>query len=210
MIGLFTWVRFHLILCRNCCYKDGVMESSWNQEMKHTKATLSDRQDTVRGAVFTSAFNPETGCWCLNSMRGWTTWGITVRTCQDFTGIIPNLFTACHHLALFSHVHLYTYHWSRNIYPHISIYLQYHIVSLIHIVFGWHIFHILVNFTRTHQDESKRKSAAFELTTAQVRPAPRRDLFFAEKNGAVDLHVLKQDIMIMIYIYIYICNRCKL
>ena len=165
-----------MILCRNCCYKDGVMESSWNQEMKHTKATLSDRQDTVRGAVFTvhSIQKPAAD---VSTQRGDEQ--VLLHSCA------PNVSNMGYYRENMSRLYWYHTKFIHSLSPfgiifscalihisfiqeYLSTYIHVFTVSLIYIVFDLHIFHILVNFTRTHQDESKRKSAALELTTAQV------------------------------------------
>jgi hypothetical protein len=165
------------------------MESSWNQEMKHTKATLSDRQDTVRGAVFTvhSIQKPAAD---VSTQRGDEQ--VLLHSCA------PNVSNMGYYRENMSRLYWYHTKFIHSLSPfgiilscalihisfiqeYLSIYPGIFTVSLIYIVFDLHIFHILVNFTR-HQDESKRKSAALELTTAQVLGSSTGPFFLRKRT----------------------------
>ena len=51
---------------------------------------------------------------------------ITVRRCQDLTGIIPYLFTVCQDLVLFAHLNSCTISFIQEYREYLSIYSQYH------------------------------------------------------------------------------------
>ena len=147
-------------------------------------------------------------CSCTLARPMFRTWGITVRTCQDFTGIIPNLFTACHHLVLSYHVHLYTYHLSRNIYPHISRNI-YSITDLYSVWFTYLPYLSELHPTPGWIEEKERSLGTHHGTGPRLLDGT---FFFCGKERCSRSTSIKQDtmIMIIIYIYIYICNRCKL